>query len=738
MFAEIIINSNAKALNKIFDYIVPKEIENTIRVGSRVFVPFGKGNGKVEDGFVIKLKNKSEFANKEIIRIDEIESISVDKIELSQLMAYKYFCNISDCIKLMIPPGTGNKNSNKRMKSKKGNFVYLNNDIDLNNIKNENHKRVLFFLEQNDGLYIGDVEQIADVSRAVLKTMEKNGYIYIREEKIDRNPLGNKIVNRDAPKKLNLEQQNCYNTIAKDIDDNNYNTHLVFGITGSGKTEIYLQLIARVISKNKSAIMLVPEISLTPQMTNRFLARFGDNIAILHSKLSSGERFDEWKKIKEGKAKIVIGARSAIFAPVSNLGIIIIDEEHDASYKSEMSPRYDVKDLAKYMAKQGKFPLVLGSATPDICDYYKSQVQDGSLIKITKRANSKASLPKSTIVDMRQELSNGNNSMISIELQKEIQKNMETGEQTILFLNRRGYSTFVMCRDCGYVAKCKNCDISLTYHKYENLLKCHYCGFEIPTLKECPNCGSKKIKYFGSGTQKLEDEISKLFPTASTLRMDIDTVSKKNSHEKILSQFVNEKIDILIGTQMVAKGHDISNVTLVGILSADSILNIGDYRAVEKTYQTIVQVSGRAGRDDKPGRVIIQTYNPDHYAITIAQKQNYEMFYDTEIALRKMLKYPPFCDIILIRFQGKNINEIKLNSNSVYLILNKIFENTNDVIFKPVPSPVDKIQNKYRWRIVIKGKVTKNLIEAINYALNKIKNPTDMTISVDINPNSMM
>ena len=739
MIAEIIINSNAKALNKVFDYIIPKELEKDIRVGSRVFVPFGKGDGKVEDGFVINIKESSEFANKEIIRIDEVESISVDRIELSKLMSYKYFCNIVDCIKLMIPPGTGNKKANNRMKSKVGNFVYLKLPIErIDEIKNVNHKRVLSFLKQNDGLYIADIEAIAGVSRAILKTMEKNQYIEIKEEKIERNPFALKHITQDKPKVLNDEQKECYDIVSKDIDENIHNTYLLFGITGSGKTEIYMQLIAKVIEQGKGAILLVPEISLTPQMTNRFLARFGNNIAVLHSRLSSGERYDEWNKIKDGRAQIVIGARSAIFAPLKKIGIIIIDEEHDLSYKSEMQPRYDVRDLAKYIAKQGSFPLVLGSATPDICDYYNAQESKFKLIKLSKRANSNATLPESKIVDMRLELANGNHSMISVELQNEIQKNIKNGEQSILFLNRRGYSTFVMCRDCGYVAKCKNCNISLTYHKYENKLKCHYCGMEMPVIKECPECGSKKVKYFGSGTQKLEDELSKLFPDITTIRMDIDTVSKKNSHEEILSKFIDEKIDILIGTQMVAKGHDFSNVTLVGILSADSILNFGDYRAVEKTYQTIVQVSGRAGRANKPGRVIIQTYNPDHYAITMAQEQQYEKFYDSEIALRKMLNYPPFCDIILIKFQGKSLDEIHKYSSIIYKFLDKVLVDTKYVVLKPVPSPIDRIQNKYRWRIIIKGKITKKLVETINYTLNQIKNPVDTSISVDINPNSMM
>ncbi len=419
-----------------------------------------------------------------------------------------------------------------------------------------------------------------------------------------------------------------------------------------------MQLIAKVLEKGKTAVVLVPEISLTPQMVDRFLARFGENIAILHSKLSLGERYDEWQKIKKGQVKIVIGARSAIFAPVEKLGIIIIDEEHDMSYKSDTTPRYNAKDLAKYIAEKHQCPLVLGSATPDMETYYEAkETQKCHLYTLTKRAN-QASLPPIHVVDLRQELASGNKSMLSFKLQEEIQKNLDQQKQTILFLNRRGYSTFLMCRDCGYVFKCKNCNISLTYHKAEQKLKCHYCGFESNTPSTCQECGSTKIKYFGTGTQKLEEEVQKLFPNASTIRMDIDTVTKKNSHEEILHKFKEEKIDILIGTQMVVKGHHFPNVTLVGAIAADGILNIEDYRAPERTFQTLVQVAGRSGREE-PGRVIIQTYNPDNYAIIHSQSQNYEAFYKTEIVLRKMLKYPPFCDIILIKFQGPNLYELK-------------------------------------------------------------------------------
>lgn len=472
-------------------------------------------------------------------------------------------------------------------------------------------------------------------------------------------------------------------------------------------------------------------------MTDRFLARFGENIAILHSKLSIGERYDEWQKIVNGNSKIVIGARSAIFAPIKNLGIIIIDEEHDMSYKSDMTPRYNAKDLAKYIAEKNNCPLVLGSATPDVTTFMQAQDKDINIYTLSRRANN-ANLPEIEIVDLKNELINGNKSMISLSLHEEIEKNLKNKKQTILFLNRRGYSTFVMCRDCGYSAKCSNCNISLTYHINRETLKCHYCGEEKPVMHICPECGSKKIKYFGTGTQKLEEEVNRLFPNAGTIRMDIDTVSKKNSHEEILNRFKNENIDILIGTQMIVKGHHFPNVTLVGVIIADSGLNIEDYRATERSFQTLVQVAGRAGREEA-GKVIIQTYNPDHYAIAYSKRQNYDLFYKTEIDLRKKLNYPPFCDIILIRFNGKNVSEIQKISEIVYKKL-KSFNLENVFIYKPVPSPIDKIKNKYRWRIVIKCKLNSKMLDMIKFCIEdqKIKKMKDTSIIVDINPSNMM
>ncbi len=486
--------------------------------------------------------------------------------------------------------------------------------------------------------------------------------------------------------------------------------------------------------------MLVPEISLTPQMVDRFIARFGqDKIAVLHSKLSVGERYDQWQRIKKNDATIIIGARSAIFAPVEKLGLVIIDEEHDDSYKSEMLPRYSAKEVSKYLAYKNKIPLILGSATPDITTFYKAKSGEIELLTLTKRANA-SKLPDVDIIDLREELANGNKTMISMKLYDYIKKNLEEKRQTILFLNRRGFSTFIMCRDCGYTVKCKNCNITLTYHRKENKLKCHYCGYEQANVTVCPECNSKKVKYFGAGTQKLEEQINQMFPQASTIRMDIDTVTKKNSHEEILNKFKNENIDILIGTQMVVKGHHFPNVTLVGVIAADSSLNMEDYRANEKTFQILTQVAGRAGRENLQGNVVIQTYNPDNFSIECAKAQNYDVFYPTEISLRKQLKYPPFCDIILFGISANDERIVENVANKIYSVFFKKIQNAKEInLYKPRPAPIDKIKNKYRWRIIIKGKFDNEMINVINDVLQQIYiYNTKARIVVDVNPTNMM
>ena len=734
MVAEIIINRLAKDLNRIFDYLVPDNMVETIKVGARVFVPFGSKNSPTE-AFVIGLKNVSEFANKDILKIEDFP-LTEENIELAKLMSRRYFCNISECIKLMLPPGEKTTNLENRIKDKTANFVYLKKeddeielDIEICKIKNSKHIKVLRFLEENNGIHIADLEMFLEVTRATVKTLEKNGYIEIIEQKIERNPFKNRKIERDKPLQLTEEQQIAFNK----INNSGFNEFLIYGVTGSGKTEVYLQLIQSTLNKGKKAIVLVPEISLTPQMVDRFSRRFGDCICVLHSKLSIGERNDQWKNIKTGKCRIVIGARSAIFAPIDNLGIIIIDEEHDISYKSDMSPRFNAKEIARYIAKKHEIPLVLGSATPDISTYYNAK----NIIKLTKRANN-SNLPEVEVVDLRKELANGNRSILSERLKEEIAKNLENKKQTILFLNRRGFSTFVMCRDCGYTVKCKRCNISLTYHSKENKLKCHYCGYEMNNITICPKCKSKNIKHFGSGTQKLEEVIHSLYPQATTIRMDIDTVSRKNSHEQILNRFKDEKIDILIGTQMIVKGHHFPNVTLVGVIAADASLNTEDFRANEKTFDLLVQVAGRAGREKLPGKVIIQTYSTENFCIECSKKQNYDEFYKTEIEIRKQLKYPPFCDIIMFGINSSDKEEIEQASNKLYKILKKHGQEQMQIM-PPLPAPIDKIKYRYRWRIIAKCKLNSKIITIINDALDEYyKQKFKKTrVIVDVNPNNM-
>ena len=600
MVAEVIINSTAKKLNRTFDYNIPAEMQELVQIGSKVLVPFGRFK-QLEEAHVVKIKEKSEYEIKDIAKVET--GLTDKQIKLANWIAKRYFCNVSECIKLMQTPGTKAKDVNKRIQDKKINVVYLKKtiqeidfDIETKVLKSEKQIKILNFVKKNEGCTIPEIEMFTDCSRAIANTLIKNGYLEVSEKKIERNPLQNKQIKNTSKLKLTEEQQNAFQQVSYAIDNNAYNQFLLYGVTGSGKTEVYLQLIDKAVKQDKTAIVLVPEISLTPQMLDRFISRFGkETIAVLHSKLSIGERHDEWEKIKEGKAKIVIGARSAIFAPVQNLGIIIIDEEHDSSYKSESSPKYNAKEIAKKIAKEENIPLLLGSATPDLSTYYKAQQGKITILELTKRANN-SSLPKVEIIDLKQELANGNRSMLSFELYQSIEENLKNKLQTILFLNRRGYSTFIMCRNCGYTVKCKNCNISMTYHSYENKLKCHYCGYEEKLVKTCPECGSDKIRYFGTGTQKLEQEIHKQFPQAKTIRMDVDTVTKKNSHEEILNKFKNEDVDILIGTQMVVKGHHFPKVTLVGVIAADSSLNIDDYRATERTFQILTQVAGRAGR----------------------------------------------------------------------------------------------------------------------------------------------
>lgn len=742
MVAEVIIDTSVKSLNKTFDYEIPTDLSDKVIVGSRVFVPFGNQKN-LEEGIVVKIKEMSEYKVKEIKGLQK-EQIKSEYISLAKWMSYRYFCNIAECLKLMLPPGRTAKDITKRVNEKTVNCFELNKSedeireaLDKNLIRSEKQKNVLEYLLNNGKSTMSDIQLFNDASLAVVNSLVKKGFVRKEIEKVSRNPFVHKIGVKSVDLKLTNEQQLAY------ISIKNSGEYLLYGITGSGKTEIYLQLIEKMIKQGKSSIMLVPEISLTPQTIDRFIARFGEEeIAVLHSKLSTGERFDEWNKIKDGKAKIIIGARSAIFAPAQNLGLIVIDEEHDESYQSEASPRYDSIEVAEYLCNKFNIPLVLGSATPSMREFYKAKMGKINLLTLSQRANN-STLPKVEIVDLRDELANGNKTMISCKLQEEIKKNIETKKQTILYFNRRGFSSFLMCQDCGHTFKCDRCDITLTYHKVENKLKCHYCGEEYQIPRECPQCGSKNIKYIGAGTQKLEEQIKEMFPMASTIRMDIDTVSKKNSHEIILDKFRQENINILIGTQMVVKGHHFPNVTLVGAIFADTSLNIGDFRANERTFQTLTQVAGRAGRGNDEGRVIIQTFNPENYAIQYSKTQNYDLFYSTEIGIRKQLKYPPFCDIIAITLTGNNEKNLITFSKNIHMYLRNrvIKEKFGVLLYSPVQCPIYKIKDKYRMRILIKCLYDDRMHKLLNDMLEKFEKESKKfgsKVIIQVNPNNML
>ena len=742
MVAEVIIDTSVKSLNKTFDYEIPDDLADKVIVGSRVFVPFGNQKN-LEEGIVVKIKEKSDYKIKEIQGLQK-EQIKSEYIGLAKWMSYRYFCNVADCLKLMLPPGRTAKDVSKRVNEKKVNCFEINKSedvikeaLDNNLIKSEKQRNVLEYLLNNGKSTMSDIQLFNDASLAVVNSLVKKGFVRKNIAKVSRNPFIHKIGVKSVDLALTNEQKLAFDSI-KDSGE-----YLLYGITGSGKTEIYLQLIEKMLKQGKSSIMLVPEISLTPQTIDRFIARFGEEeIAVLHSKLSTGERFDEWNKIKDGRAKIVIGARSAIFAPAQNLGLIVIDEEHDESYQSEASPRYDSIEVAEYLCSKFSIPLVLGSATPSMREFYKAKMGKINLLTLSQRANN-SNLPKVEIVDLRNELANGNKTMISYKLQEEIKKNIETKKQTILYFNRRGFSSFLMCQDCGHTFKCNRCDITLTYHKVENKLKCHYCGEEYQIPRECPQCGSKNIKYIGAGTQKLEEQIKELFPMASTIRMDIDTVSKKNSHEMILDKFRKENINILIGTQMVVKGHHFPNVTLVGAIFADTSLNIGDFRANERTFQTLTQVAGRAGRGNDEGRVIIQTFNPENYAIQYSKTQNYNLFYNTEIGIRKQLKYPPFCDIIIVALTGNNERNLVTFSKNIHKYLRDrvINEKFGVLLYSPVQCPIYKIKDKYRMRILIKCLYDDRMHNLLNDMLERFEKESKKfgsKVIIQVNPNNML
>ena len=591
--------------------------------------------------------------------------------------------------------------------------------------------KMIEILQQTGDIAAVDIVMFSEGSYAALNALWQKGYVEFYDLKVYRNAFDASKYKKTEKKVLTSEQNAVLQGLVENHKNGNKKPNLIRGVTGSGKTEVFLQIIEYYLSMGRQAIVLVPEISLTPQMVDRFVGRFGDKVSVLHSALSAGEKFDEWAKILNGEVSVAIGARSAVFAPFKNLGIIIIDEEHETTYKSDNSPRYDAKRAAMYRCKNEDAMLIMASATPSVTTYYRAKTGMYNLFEMKNRHNL-MSMPKIETVDMRTELKNGNHSVFSRRLKEEIDRNIELGQQTILFLNRRGFNSFVMCRDCGESVKCRNCSISMTYHKNSNVLKCHYCGYDCVIPRVCPQCGSTHIRFMGTGTEKVEEEIARIYGENSFVRMDADTTSGKNSHEVILNRFQSEKIPILLGTQMVTKGLDFPNVTLVGVLAADISLNIDDFRAAERTFGQITQVCGRAGRGEIEGRAIVQTYQPEHYALQFAKEHDYESFYENEINIRKLLKNPPFNDIILLMMQGDKESSI---INELGRIANRL-RARGLAVMGPVPAPYSRIKNKYRWRIIVKHPKAAELLGLL-HTIADYYAKSDNQLFIDINPNSM-
>lgn len=618
--------------------------------------------------------------------------------------------------------------------------------VKLNKISlGSKQKEIVNFLKYNKDVEINDAMEILNVSKKSITSLHDKKLITLRLEDYYRNP---ESIYTSSYKEINLNEEQRYaiNKITSEMFDENKKPYMIHGVTGSGKTEVYMEVIDYALNQGLDSIVLVPEIALTPQTIDRFKNRFGDIVGVFHSQLSEGQKHDVYKAIKAGKVRILIGARSALFAPFNSLGVIIIDEFHETSYKSEKNPKFSAIEVAKYMALKKDVSLVLGSATPSIDEYYKAKQDEYKLIEIKSRANKKP-LPKIEVVDMKNELNVGNKSIFSFRLQQEIKEAIKNKNQVILFLNRRGYASFVSCRKCGYVFQCDNCDISLTYHKRNNVGRCHYCGYEKEIPKECPDCGSTYVKPFGVGTQKIEEELKDIFEDIKVLRMDKDTTSKKGSLEEILNKFKNQEAQVLIGTQMLSKGLDFENVTLVGILSADMILNFPDFKSFETTFQLVTQVSGRAGRSDKEGIVILQTYDTDHYAIRRAINYDYEGFFDDEIKIRKVFGYAPFNNMISVVISGANENLVKQNAQNmydsiIYLLQNRGINNF-EFILGPNPCSISKINQNYRWQILFKDdnieiNLLKGIIKYICITKRDVVFNKDVNVSIDINPNNVL
>ena len=717
MLASIVIEYSAKSLNKVFDYIIPEEIAGVIRVGHKVIVPFA--SHEVE-GFVLKIHNNVDKSldYKKIIKIQDNDFYLNDELlKLGEYLSNSLLCTLINCYQVMLPKALKasiKTNINKKYISK----VIISKDVDVEKYKEEN-KRAKKEIEILD--YIGDKEVLKrEITSTSLNNLIKKGIVIESKYEVNREVSFENEKNKDI--KLTAEQEKAINEIINSKD----NKFLLYGVTGSGKTEVYIDLIKRNKKERKTSIVLVPEISLTPQIVARFKSVFGEDVAVLHSSLSEGEKYDEYRRIMKGEVSIVVGARSAIFAPLKNIGLIIIDECQSGTYKQENTPKYNAIDVAYKRAEYNNSKVILGSATPSLEQYARGKKGVLHLIRLDKRISGR--LPNIEIVDMEKEAKK-HNYIISEKLDNEIKSSLSKGEQVILLLNRRGYSTFLSCTNCGYVYKCPNCDISLIYHKSSNSYSCHYCGYRCSRSSECPSCHEEAIKDLGLGTEKLEGLIEKKYNT-KVLRMDADTTSTKNAHQKLIKEFSSGNYNILVGTQMISKGLNFENVSLVGIINPDASLSIPDFRSSERTYELLSQTAGRVGRFNLPGKVIIQTYTPTNYVYESVVKNDFDSFFNYEMNIRKRLSYPPYYYICDILVTSSDFNTASNGANKVKKYLDSVL-NDEYIVLGPSVSSIVRLNNKYRFNIMIKYKKSDKLYEALSVINNiDIKN-----VNVDININ---
>lgn len=793
--AKVIVDVPAMQVDRPFDYFIPEDLEELIRPGMRVSVPFG--NRKIQ-GFVTSLDETEEnpklkgidgvmdlapVLNEELMELGDWLAEDTLSFRVSAYQAMlpaalrakyeKYFLRLDDeneeleqlfegyeTLDWKVAEARGllkqigkwvregsvevvyqvkNKITNKKVRV----VSCLKSPYQLTEIIEDMPKnakaqsRVLAFFQAFEGseILVSELKKLAGTTDTTIKKLADLNILTIQEKIISRDPYQNHQFEKSESLQLLPDQQTaCWKITAATEQE----TFLIHGVTGSGKTEIYLQTIEAKLKEGKEAIVLVPEISLTPQMVERFKSRFGSEVAVLHSALSSGEKYDEWRKIERKEARVVVGARSAVFAPLENLGIIIIDEEHEASYKQEDNPRYHARDVAIWRANKYQCPVVLGSATPSLESFARAKKGVYTLIELPSRVNDRA-MPEVSVVDMREELRKENRTEFSTELLEKIKDRIAKKEQTVLMLNRRGYSSFVMCRDCGYVVECPNCDISLTYHQSSNQMKCHYCGHEERVPQKCPSCEGEHIRYFGTGTQKVEESLTKLIPEARVIRMDVDTTRTKGAHEKLLKSFRNHEADILLGTQMIAKGLDFPDITLVGVLNADTMLHLPDFRASERTFQLLTQVSGRAGRHERTGEVVVQSYNPEHYSIEFAKKHDFIGFYNHEMQLRKMGSYPPFYYLTMINVSDENeMKAIRTIQEMAQFLRGKL--GPDAVVLGPVPSTITRIKNKYRYQCIIKYKIEPDLKKELKTLITHYQKDQQkgLTITIDVQPYVLM